>query len=96
MKTNLKLDLNAKTLAAVLPQLRKAQPYVFGLALVAVFAYTAYFINTSINVESAATQTGIAPLPKITFDKPTTQRLKSLTDVNGDVPLDLGTDNPFK
>ncbi len=93
---NLKLELNAESLKALLPVLRKAQPYVFGLALIALFSYTAYFINAALNVQAATAQTEIKPLPKITFDKKTISALKSLYSVNGDVTLDLGKDDPFK
>lgn len=93
---NLKLDLNVKTLKAMLPMLRKAQPYLYGLALVGVFAYTAFALNQSINVTAAAKQTAVQPLPKITFYKNVIDSLKNRNVVNGDVPLNLGTGDPFK
>lgn len=97
MNTNLKMELNAESLKAMLPYLRKAQPYIYGIALIAVFAYTANVINQALNVQPASTQSEIIPLPKITFDKPTINALKTLKPVNGDVPLgDLGKDNPLQ
>lgn len=51
MNANLKLDLDLKQ---VLPALRRAQPYIFGLALIGVFAYTSYEVNAALNVQPAA------------------------------------------
>jgi hypothetical protein len=97
MNANLKMDLNAQSLKAMLPLLMKAQPYIYGVVLIAVFAYTANVINQSLNVQPAPTQSEIKPLPKITFDKPTIKALNDLKPVNGDVPLgDLGKDNPLQ
>ena len=94
---NLKLGLDLKK---ILPALQKAQPYVFGLALIGVFGYTALVVNGALNVKPAET----APAPaagtvssKITFDKATIEAVKKLNVVQGDVPVgDLGKDDPFK
>ena len=95
MNMNLKLDLDIKKW---LPLLRQLQPYVFGVALVGVFAYTALVVNTALNVKPSA-----APAPtaktaaKISFDKKTIEALKNLDVVAGTVPAgDLGTNDPFK
>lgn len=97
MNMNLNLNLNIETLKALLPVLRKAQPYLYGVALIGIFGYTAYALNAALNVQAAATQTEIQALPAIKFDQKTIANLKTLTAVNGQVPLDnLGKDDPFK
>jgi hypothetical protein len=93
---NLKLELNAETIKALLPMLIKAQPYIFGLALVGVFAYTAFALNKDVNVSPAASQTAIEPLPKVVFYQKVIDTLRDRKDVNGDVPINLGTNDPFK
>jgi hypothetical protein len=94
---NLKLNLNMESLTALLPKLQKAQPLIFGALLVAVFGYTSFVINQALNVQPAAAQTAIDPLPKVSFDKKTIAALKKLNAVGGEVPLgDLGTSDPFK
>lgn len=92
---NLKLDLN---LATALPILRKAQPYVFGLALIGVFGYTAYVVNAALNTQpQTAVPVSTATATKITFDKTTISKLKQLSSVSGDVPTgDLGSSDPFR
>lgn len=91
---NLKLDLNLKT---IIPLLRRAEPYIFGLLLVGTFAYTSYVVNQALNVKASETPVAIKPLPKIGFDKATVNSLKALNVVGGDVPLGtLGKDDPFK
>jgi hypothetical protein len=96
MNMNFKLELNAKTLKAMLPKLRKAQPYLYGLALVGIFAFTGYTLNQAVNVTAASKQSAVAPLPKITFYKNVIDSLQNRNVVNGDVPLNLGTSDPFK
>jgi hypothetical protein len=96
MNMNLKLDLNMDTLRRLLPGLKKAQPYFYGLIVVGLFGYTAYTINKDLNVQPAQAQSVIQPLPKIVFDKTTITTLKSLNSVGGSVPLgSLGSNNPF-
>ena len=93
MKMNFKLDLDYKKWV---PALRKAQPYVFGLVLVGVFAYTAYIVNAALNVQPAVAPTA-APVNKISFDKKTIDAVKKLDVVQGTVPIgDLGRSDPFK
>jgi hypothetical protein len=96
MNNNLKLDLNINTLKQLVPALAKAQVYLYGVAVIAIFAYTAYIVNQSLNVQPAQSQSVIQPLPKITFDNKTMSQLKDLNNVGGSVPLgSLGTNNPF-
>jgi hypothetical protein len=95
MKPKQQFELNLDSLKAVLPVLQKIQPLLFGAALVGVFGFTAYAINNSLNVKAAETQTTIKALPKITFDKPTIKSLDERNKVDGNVPLDLGTSDPF-
>lgn len=96
MNMNLKLDLNAATIKALIPQLAKAQPLIYGLVLVGVFGFTAYEVNQALNVQPAAQQTAIKPLPKIVFDTKTIDSLKQLNKVTGEVPLgNLGGHDPF-
>ncbi|HEY2003786.1 MAG TPA: hypothetical protein VGH44_01570 [Candidatus Saccharimonadia bacterium] len=95
MNTNMKLELNAETLRALWPGLKKAQPYIYGVLLVGVFGYTAYVLNQAINVQPANTQTVIKSLPKVTFYQDAIDSLSKRTVVNGDVPLNLGNGNPF-
>lgn len=93
---NLKLELNANSIKALLPALKKAQVPIYGLLLIGVFGYTAYTINNALNVKPAGTQSAVKALPKITFDKATMDSLHNRETVSGDVPLDLGTTDPFK
>lgn len=96
MNMNLKLDLDFKKW---LPLLRKAQPYVFGVLLVGVFAYTASAVNTALNVKAAETApaTSASTSTKIVFDKATIEAVKKLDVVQGTVPTgDLGKSDPFK
>lgn len=92
---NLKLDLDIKKW---LPILRQAQPYIFGLALVGIFAYTAYIVNAALNVRPNATvPTAAAAAATISFDKKTIDAVKKLDVVQGTVPTgDLGKADPFK
>jgi hypothetical protein len=107
MNMNLKLDLDIKK---YLPMLQKSEPYVFGLAMIGVFGYTAFVVNKALNVQPAAVTT-TAPAggaagsagasgasgAKITFDKATIEAVKKLDVVQGNVPTgDLGKDDPFK
>lgn len=96
MNTNLKLELNAETIKALIPLLVKAQPVIYGLLLVGVFGYTAYEVNLALNVQPATQQSAIKPLPKIVFDTKTIDSLKQLNQVTGEVPLgNLGGHDPF-
>lgn len=96
MNNNLKLDINLDTLKKLTPLLAKAQVYIYGVAVIAVFAYTAYVINQALNVQPAQSQSVIQPVPKITFNKSTMDQLKSLSGVQGSVSLgSLGESNPF-
>jgi hypothetical protein len=92
---NLKLELNAATLRALTPMLMKALPYVWGLALVGVFAYTAVVLNQAVNVTPASQQSAVKPLPKIVFYEKVIDSLRNRNVVSGDVPLNLGNGNPF-
>jgi hypothetical protein len=95
MNMNLKLDLDYKKL---LPMLRQAQPYVFGVLLVGVFAYTALTVNAALNIKAdGSVAPAITPAAKVTFDKPTIDAVKKLDVVQGTVdPGSLGTSNPFQ
>lgn len=95
MKMDLKLDLDMKKW---LPRLRQAQPYVFGVALVAVFGYTAWVVDAALNVKPATVAAPVAsPKAKVTFDKQTIEAVKKLQVVKGTVPTgELGTNDPFK
>lgn len=92
---DMKLDLDYKKW---LPILRQLQPYVFGLLLVAVFAYTALIVNTALNVKADPTlPVAVDPTAKISFDKPTIEAVKKLDVVQGSVPTgDLGKSDPFR
>ncbi len=92
---DMKLDLDYKKW---LPILRQLQPYVFGVILVAVFAYTALIVNTALNPKPDATApVAVDPAAKIRFDKPTIDAVKKLDVVQGTVPTgDLGKSDPFK
>lgn len=93
---NLKLDLDFKKW---LPILRQIQPYVFGVALVGVFAYTAVTVNSALDVKPAGDgTTATSPAAtKVSFDKKTIEAVKKLDVVKGTVPTgDLGTNDPFK
>jgi hypothetical protein len=95
MNMNFKLDLDIKKW---LPLIKKLQPYIFGLLLIAVFAYTAFTINSALNVKPDPT--AVAPpstAAKIVFDKATINSVKNLNVVQGDVPTGtLGKPDPFK
>lgn len=96
MNMNLKLNLSLKPedLKKLLPVLHKATPYIVGLALIGVFAYTALVVNASLNVKPSTATT--SPAPKISFDKATIESLKNLTAVQGTVPTgNLGGGSPF-
>lgn len=94
MNMNLNLSLKPEDLKKLLPILRKAQPYLVGIALIAVFAYTALVVNAAINTK-ASTAT-IPAEPKISFDKATIDSLKSLQGVPGTVTTGtLGGGSPF-
>jgi hypothetical protein len=92
---NLKLELNADTVRAMLPMLRKSLPSVVGLALVGVFGYTAYELNAAINVQPSASQSTLTPLPAVSFSQKVISSLQNRDSVNGTVPVDLGTNNPY-
>jgi hypothetical protein len=101
MSANMNLSLNPEELKKLLPVLRKAQPYVFGLVLIGAFGYTAYAVNAALNVTPApavpAAVDPAAPKAKIIFDKDTVAALKLLDTVSGDVPVgSLGTSDPFR
>ncbi|MDF2461166.1 MAG: hypothetical protein K0S68_569 [Candidatus Saccharibacteria bacterium] len=95
MNTNMKLELNMATLKSLLAQLQKYQALLYGLALVAVFGYTAYIINTALNVEPATAQTTIKPLPAIKYDRTVMESLSTRGVVDDNVQIDLGTTDPF-
>lgn len=92
---NLSLSLKPEDLKKLLPILRAAQPYIVGLVLIGIFAYTAVFVNAVMNVQPAAS----SPSSKdqaITFDKTTINALKQLQPVTGEVPKgSLGQSSPF-
>jgi hypothetical protein len=99
---NLNFSLKPEDLKKLLPVLRRAEPYLFGAALIAVFAYTAWVVNGTLNVKAAETTPATATDPakaaasKITFDKNTIEVVKNLNVVKGEVPVgELGKDDPF-
>jgi Kef-type K+ transport system membrane component KefB len=93
---NLKIELDLNTLKQVLQVLAKAQVLIYGVAVVAIFGFTAYSVNQALNAQPASAQSVIQPLPKISFNNKTMSQLKSLNNVGGSVPLgSLGTNNPF-
>lgn len=96
MNMNLSLNLSPESLKALLPKVLKVLPSLFGLALVALFAYTAYFLNQQINVQPLASQTTLSALPKVTFNKNVISSLQNRDVVNGSVPVNLGTNDPFQ
>ena len=91
----MKLDFDLKKW---LPLLRGIQAYVFGAALIGVFAYTAFVVNAAINViPPNGALTAADPAAKINFDKKTIESVKKLEVVQGTVPTgDLGKSDPFK
>lgn len=95
---NLKLDVNFQNL---LPLAKKLQPYVFGLALVAVFGYTAWVVNGALNVKASTTPVAVdannPSIAKLRFDKTAIETVRSLDVVGSSVPVgDLGKGDPFK
>ena len=82
----------------LLPKLQKLQPYVFGVLLIGVFAYTAWVVNAALNVQPDATIASAPdPTAKIKFTKTTIDAVKKLDVVQGSVPTgDLGKSDPFK
>jgi hypothetical protein len=94
MNMNFKMDLDLKKW---LPIAQKLQPYVFGALLVGLFGYTAYTVNSALNVkpiESAVP--AVSPTSNVSFDKQTIDSVKKLEVVQGTVPTgDLGTNDPF-
>ncbi len=84
---NLQIDYSK-----ILPQLKRFEPLLVGLALIALFGYTAYVINgTSAEPTAAPEQT-----KTITFDAKTIQSLKERTVVSDQVePGSLGKSDPF-
>lgn len=96
---NMKLDVGID-IKKILPVLRKLEPYLFGLALIGAFGYTAYIVNAAMNVKPAEVITGAtatAKTTKIGFDKPTIEAIKKLQVVDGAVqPGDIGKHDPFK
>jgi len=94
MNMSLNLSLKPQDLKKLLPVLRKAQPYLVGIVMIGVFAYTAWVVNAALNVKPS-TATTAAP-PKISFDKATIDSLKNLQAVEGTVPTGtLGSGSPF-
>jgi hypothetical protein len=104
MNANMNLSLNPEELKKLLPALRKAQPYIFGLFLIGAFGYTAYAVNAALNVQSSAAPAAVAPTAspaapktKIVFDKDAIASLKQLNTVSGEVPVgSLGSSDPFR
>jgi hypothetical protein len=94
MKSNLKLKIpSVNDLKLLLPILKKIETPLVGLALVAIFAYTAYIVQLSLNVKATAPS---ASKVVIRFDQPTLDSLKSRTTVDGSTPLGtLGKSDPF-
>ena len=79
--------------AQALAKLKRAQPYVVGIVLVSLFGYTAYVVNTALNVTPDTAANTAKP---ITFDRPTLNSLKRLDVVSGQLPSgEVGKDNPF-
>jgi len=94
MNMKMNISLKPEDLKKLLPLLRQAQPYLVGIALIGVFAYTALVVNAAVNTK-ASTAT-IATEPKISFDKGTIDSLKSLQGVPGTVTTGaLGGGSPF-
>jgi len=98
MNMNLKLNLDLKT---ILPMLRTLQPYIFGLALIGVFGYTAWAVNETLNAKASTAPVAVGPKNpapvKITFDKATIEAVKKLDVVGGEVSSgDLGKSDPFR
>jgi hypothetical protein len=92
---NLKLNFDFKK---ILPVLQKLQPYIFGVVLIGVFAYTSLVVNAAFHTEADPTISAAAdPAAKISFDKATIESVKKLDVVQGNVPTgDLGKSDPFK
>lgn len=99
MNMNLNLDLSSIDLQKLLPVALKGLPYIFGVAMIGVFGYTAYAVNASLNIKPnpAAVAPAAQATPKITFDKSVITSLKALKGVDGNVPTgSLGTSDPFQ
>ena len=94
MNTSLKLKIpNLNDLKRLLPLLKKAETPFVGLALIAVFGYTAYIVQLSVNVKGEAPT---ASKIVIKFDQQTLDSLKNRTTVDGSTPLGiLGKSDPF-
>jgi hypothetical protein len=100
MNLNLNLSFKPDDLKKMLPYLWRAEPYIFGIVLIAVFGYTAYAVNAALNVGPASQSTLPQPAAKITFtskaDQETIASLKTLQTVQGNVSTgSIGTNNPF-
>ena len=88
----MKMDLKFNP-ATILPILKVAQPYIIGVALIGVFGFTAYSVNSALNVTPIA----VAAKPVgISFDKKTLDSLKSLVGAPGTIaPTQVGKSDPF-
>jgi hypothetical protein len=88
----MKLELKFNP-AIVLPILRVAQPYIVGIALISVFAYTAYSVNSALSV----TPIPVAEKPiGISFDKKTLDSLSTLVGVPATIAqTQVGKSDPF-
>jgi hypothetical protein len=95
---NMKLDLKNLDMKKLLPLLRQWLPYIFGVAMIGVFGYTAWVVNAALNAQPGTdTTTTAKPAAKIIFDKKTVEMVRNLDVVQGNVPVgDLGKDDPFR
>ncbi|HEX3082294.1 MAG TPA: hypothetical protein VHQ86_03500 [Candidatus Saccharimonadia bacterium] len=97
MDLKLNLDLKNLDLKKLLPVLKMLQPYLVGVALIAVFAYTSYVVNNALETKADPNATAAQPAaPRIIFDQSAITTIKNLEVTQGQVPTgDLGTSNPF-
>ena len=97
---NLNISFKPEDLKKMLPYVWQVQPYVFGVLLILIFGFTAYEVNSALNVTASTQSTLPSSAAKINFetkaDQATISSLKSLQNVQGTVSTgNLGTANPF-
>lgn len=90
MNANLSLKLDKEQ---ILPLLKRSEPLIVGLALIALFGYTAFVLQKAGNIEPAEPSSKVKT---ITFDSMTIESLKGRTLVPGQVdPGSIGKSDPF-
>ncbi len=93
MNMNLKLNFKLNP-RQILAKLSQVLPIIFGVALIAVFGYTAWLINGALNLKPSEL-TNSAPAA-IKFDQATIKYVQSLKAVSGQTGVTaVGKPNPF-